>query len=147
MKSYSVVCSIALFVILTMDSCGSPREIRIVDAVAPAYPRIAQSAHIEGDVVVAADIGPDGKVLRAEVVSGLALREIRQASLDAARKWVFSRSSRGERRELLTFEFRMTGEPNKDGQETQFSPPHHVIVTVHPVETDDPVEVIHGKRK
>jgi len=147
MKRFSVVCSVALFVILTMDSSGQSREVGIVEAVAPAYPRIAQLAHIDGEVVVAVDIGPDGKVLRTEVVSGLALREIRQASLDAARNWVFSRSSRAERRELLTFEFRMTGEPNKDGQETRFSPPDHVIVTVHPVETEDPTEVIHAKRK
>ena len=147
MKRFSVVCSVALFVIFAVDSCSSSREIGVVEAVAPAYPRVGQIAHVEGDVVVATDIAPDGKVSRAEVVSGLALRQIRQASLEAARGWVFTRSSRGQRRELLTFEFRTAGEPNKHGQETRFSPPDHVSVTVHPVETNDPAEVIHTKPK
>lgn len=144
-------CRALVFVILaspTLVSCSSERPLSVVQASAPNYPRVAQLAHIEGDIVVAIDIAPDGRVSTAAVVSGPALREIREGSLAAARQWVFTRSSKQLRKEELTFEFKIEGKPNQDGQEVKFLPPNHLVVSVHPVETEDPtVAITHPKHR
>jgi periplasmic protein TonB len=53
--------------------------------VPPIYPQIAQSARIEGDVVIQAIIGTDGVVQDARVISGRPL--LNEAALDAVRQW------------------------------------------------------------
>lgn len=60
---------------------------RLVD-VAPVYPTIAQSARVEGEVVIDAIIGEDGRVRDATVQSGHPL--LKDAALTAVRQWVFS---------------------------------------------------------
>ncbi|MGH9710303.1 MAG: TonB family protein, partial [Candidatus Acidiferrales bacterium] len=68
-----------------------------MQAVAPDYPLVGQLAHIAGEVTVETDILPSGRVSNAEVISGLALREIRQAAVNAAKEWVFNKSSEKSR--------------------------------------------------
>jgi TonB family protein len=53
--------------------------------VAPAYPAIAQAAHVQGDVVIHVEIGLDGLVRSTEVVSGPAM--LRQAAVSALKQW------------------------------------------------------------
>jgi len=52
------------------------------------YPSIAQSARVQGVVIVEATIGPDGKVSDARVLRSIPLLD--QAALDAVRQWVFT---------------------------------------------------------
>ena len=56
-------------------------------AVPPVYPAIAQSARVQGDVVVAALIGKDGRVIDVAVVQSIPLLD--QAAIDAVRQWEF----------------------------------------------------------
>jgi TonB family protein len=56
--------------------------------VKPVYPAIAQSSRVSGTVMVAATIGPDGKVEDAKVVRSIPLLD--QAALDAVRQWEYT---------------------------------------------------------
>ena len=58
--------------------------IRIKE-VAPVYPAIAQSARVQGDVVIEATIDEEGNVADARVVKSVPLLD--QAALDAVRQW------------------------------------------------------------
>ncbi|HEY9126249.1 MAG TPA: energy transducer TonB [Acidobacteriaceae bacterium] len=53
--------------------------------VTPAYPQIAQAAHVEGDVVLGAVISTEGRVERLHVVSGPPL--LREAAIGAVKDW------------------------------------------------------------
>jgi len=58
--------------------------------VAPIYPAIAQSARVQGDVVIEATIDEEGKVADARVVKSVPLLD--QAALDAVRQWEYQPS-------------------------------------------------------
>ena len=55
--------------------------------VAPVYPAIAQSARVQGDVVIEATIDEDGKVADTKVVKSVPLLD--QAALDAVKQWEY----------------------------------------------------------
>jgi len=56
--------------------------------VRPVYPPIAQSARVQGVVIVEATIGPEGTVQEAKVLRSIPLLD--QAALDAVKQWVFT---------------------------------------------------------
>jgi len=56
--------------------------------VAPVYPAIAQSARVQGVVIIEATIGPNGKVQDARVLRSIPLLD--QAALDAVKQWEFT---------------------------------------------------------
>jgi len=56
--------------------------------VRPVYPAIAQSARVQGVVIVEATIGPDGHVAEAKVLRSIPLLDA--AALDAVRQWQFT---------------------------------------------------------
>jgi periplasmic protein TonB len=56
--------------------------------VQPAYPAIAQSAGIEGRVVVEAIVGPSGEVTNARVVRSV--RFLDEAAIAAVRQWKYT---------------------------------------------------------
>ncbi|MEW6322962.1 MAG: TonB family protein, partial [Acidobacteriota bacterium] len=59
-----------------------------VKDVRPVYPPIAQSARVQGIVIIEATIGPDGKVRDARVLRSIPLLD--QSALDAVRQWEFT---------------------------------------------------------
>ena len=63
--------------------------VRIKD-VTPVYPAMAQSARVQGEVVIEATVGEDGKVVDARVVKSIPLLD--QAALDAVRQWEYQPS-------------------------------------------------------
>jgi TonB family protein len=67
---------------------GQIRPPTKIKDVQPVYPAIAQSSRVSGTVVVAATIGPDGKVEDAKVVRSIPLLD--QAALDAVRQWEYT---------------------------------------------------------
>ena len=56
--------------------------------VKPVYPAIAQSARVQGVVIIEATIGPNGNVQEAKVLRSIPLLDA--AALDAVRQWVFT---------------------------------------------------------
>jgi TonB family protein len=61
-----------------------------IKEVAPVYPAIAQSARVQGDVVIEATIDEEGKVADAHVVKSVPMLD--QAALDAVRQWQYQPS-------------------------------------------------------
>jgi len=53
----------------------------------PIYPAIAKAAHVQGVVVLSAEIDTTGHITDVRVISGPAM--LLQASIDAAKKWVY----------------------------------------------------------
>jgi protein TonB len=56
--------------------------------VRPVYPSIAQSARVQGMVIIEAIIGPNGKVQDAKVLRSIPLLD--QAALEAVKQWEFT---------------------------------------------------------
>jgi protein TonB len=52
------------------------------------YPAIAQSARVQGIVIIEATIAPNGKVTDTKVLRSIPLLD--QAALDAVRQWEFT---------------------------------------------------------
>ena len=63
------------------------RQPQRVHDVHPVYPPIAQSARIQGIVIIEATIGEDGQVINARVLRSVPLLD--QAALDAVRQWKY----------------------------------------------------------
>jgi protein TonB len=73
-----------------------PRQVRIgghvqaanlIKRVAPIYPALAKTAHVEGTVQFTAAIGKDGRVKNVQYVSGPQI--LVQAGKEAVRQWVY----------------------------------------------------------
>jgi protein TonB len=62
-----------------------PQKVR---HVAPVYPAVAQSARVQGVVILQAVIGEDGRVLDTAVLRSIPLLD--QAAQDAVRQWEFT---------------------------------------------------------
>jgi len=69
---------------------GSIKPPRLISSTLPAYPAMARSANVEGDVVIDTTIDAAGKVTGMKVVSGSPL--LRQAALEALRQWRYEPS-------------------------------------------------------
>jgi protein TonB len=67
---------------------GNIKAPQKIKDVRPVYPPIAQSARVQGVVIIEATIGPDGKVTDAKVLRSVPLLD--QAALDAVREWEFT---------------------------------------------------------
>jgi protein TonB len=63
----------------------APTQIRKVN---PVYPQIAQSARVQGVVILEATIGTDGKVKDVRVLRSIPLLD--QAAIDAVRQWEYT---------------------------------------------------------
>jgi len=59
-----------------------------VKNVNPTYPPIAQSARVQGIVIIEATIGPNGKVQDAKVLRSIPLLD--GAALDAVKQWEYT---------------------------------------------------------
>jgi protein TonB len=67
---------------------GNIRAPQKTRDVKPTYPAIAQSARVQGVVIIEATIGPTGQVQEAKVLRSIPLLD--QAALDAVKQWVFT---------------------------------------------------------
>lgn len=78
---------------ITTPAPPRPKHMGVISGLAtrrvePPYPPMAQSIGIQGAVVVSVTVSETGRVLEAHAVSGHPT--LRQASVDAARRWQFS---------------------------------------------------------
>ena len=62
-----------------------PTKIKNVD---PVYPAIAQTARVQGTVIIEATIGADGRVADARILRSVPLLD--QAALDAVKQWQYT---------------------------------------------------------
>ena len=69
-------------------SVATSRRHRSSSDVNPIYPPIAQSARVQGVVIIEATIGPDGAVKDAKVLRSIPLLDA--AALDAVKQWQFT---------------------------------------------------------
>ena len=67
---------------------GNIQAPKKVTDVNPVYPPIAQSARVQGVVIIEAIIGPDGRVTEAKVLRSIPLLDA--AALDAVKQWVYT---------------------------------------------------------
>jgi TonB family protein len=67
---------------------GEVKEPKKIRDVKPVYPAIAQSAHVQGVVILEVVIDPSGLVHDAKILRSLPLLD--QAALDAVRQWEFT---------------------------------------------------------
>ena len=66
---------------------GDVKPAKLLTSVAPAYPMLAKSQHVSGNVLIDALIDANGRVTTMKVVSGPTL--LHQASMDALRQWKY----------------------------------------------------------
>ena len=66
---------------------GDVVPARMISSVPPAYPALAKTQHIAGDVRIDALIEPNGRVSTMKFISGPSL--LRQAALDSLRQWKY----------------------------------------------------------
>ena len=76
-----------------------------IKRVQPPYPPLAQKYKIEGLVVVQVTVDKEGKVGKAEFVSGNSL--FRSVSLDAAKRWEFKRPDGDSLQGTIHFKFKL----------------------------------------
>src|SRR5207253_9336749 len=67
---------------------GNIRAPQKTKDIKPTYPAIAQSARVQGVVIIEATIGPNGSVQEAKVLRSIPLLDA--AALDAVKQWQFT---------------------------------------------------------
>ena len=56
--------------------------------VKPVYPAVAQTARVQGTVIIEATIGANGKVLNTKILRSVPMLD--QAALDAVKQWEYT---------------------------------------------------------
>jgi TonB family protein len=93
-----VACVLAFVLSTAVSATAQPvQPVRVggnvpppkkVKDVRPAYPAVAQSARVQGVVIIEATIGPDGHVQEARVLRSIPLLDA--SALEAVRQWEFT---------------------------------------------------------
>jgi len=128
--------------LLTVSPQTQPRSPIHVESL--VYPSIARYARIQGDVVLVAQIGSDGRVSIPIRKSGHPI--LLQAAEDNLKTWKFQS---GEDLEMeITYHFKIGGEPTygDPGTRCSFDLPNSVTVVTRPpaVETNYSSHQKHG---
>ncbi|MGH9710782.1 MAG: TonB family protein [Candidatus Acidiferrales bacterium] len=67
---------------------GNVQLPKLLSSVAPTYPQLAATNHVEGEVKIQAEINDSGRVTSTKVISGPIL--LRSAAMNAVRQWKYS---------------------------------------------------------
>ena len=121
------------------------RTIVLATLGPPTYPKVAQVAHITGDMVLKLQVRPDGTVESAIIDSGPALQLLRQAVLESANHSRFDCQNCGQALQSvrLVYSFEL-----EDPASCEYSVPrvayaeNHVTVIGHTIQTCDPATEI-----
>jgi outer membrane biosynthesis protein TonB len=89
------------------------------------YPPLAQTARVQGEVVLQVKLGDDGKMLEASALSGHPL--LISASIENARRWTFGPNPM--KMAILVYNFKLRSD---DPGQFIFSPPNFVTITAAP---------------
>ena len=71
----------------TIPNQGKVQQAELISRKDPAYPPLAKQSGAQGEVILTATIGVDGKVKDVQVVSGHPL--LRSAAVAAVKQWVY----------------------------------------------------------
>ncbi|MGI8813622.1 MAG: energy transducer TonB [Pyrinomonadaceae bacterium] len=115
----------------TVDSAGLcvGRGPAILKSIVPKFPPAAQAVRASGLVIVAINIGSDGKVLSAKAISGHPL--LRRAAEVASQQFLFESSTENaERTASLSFLFLIDDSEKKEIP--RFSCPYRILVVGAP---------------
>ena len=74
--------------LLPARSAKTVREAKLISSTPPVYPAAARQSNVQGNVVVAVSVDTKGNVVEDTIVSGPMF--LRQAALDAVKKWKYS---------------------------------------------------------
>ncbi|MFV2091015.1 MAG: TonB family protein [Pseudomonadales bacterium] len=79
-------------ILLVLGGCGGiqNRPIQLVSGSGPVYPKTANTAGVEGMVVVRYDVSVDGRVINARVDSSEPSGVFEAAALAAVRSWRYN---------------------------------------------------------
>jgi len=67
---------------------GNVQLPKLISSVAPVYPQLAATNHVEGEVKIQAEINASGRVTSTKIISGPIL--LRSAAMNAVRQWKYS---------------------------------------------------------
>ena len=93
----SRAAAVATLLILTLAAPGCASRnapLQLISGTGAVYPPAARAAGIEGYVVVRYDVGIDGRVSNARVVSGEPGGVFDESALQAVSRWRFSEPKR-----------------------------------------------------
>jgi len=93
----------------------------VKEALAPHYPPIAVAARVQGTVEVRVETGPDGTVVKAEVIKGPAI--LQTSAIRAAKRWRFESDQVTNRVSVARFIYLLGAEDESDETQTVFLPP------------------------
>lgn len=105
MKRFSklaVVFCVSLLVLLIVTNAAAGEDRKVKNQVAPAYPELAKSMHIQGTVKVEITISPSGSVTNTKVVGGHPV--LADAAVKAVEKWKFEAGP--EETRVVSFDFK-----------------------------------------
>jgi protein TonB len=92
---------------------GNVRLGTLLHRIEPAYPAIAKTARVQGDVALECVVGTDGRIRDVKVTSGNPL--LIKAAVDAAWQWVYGPSKLNDTPieiiTILTFSFKLKALP------------------------------------
>jgi len=95
------VCALML-VLLLVSTAAAGADRKVKTQVAPIYPELAKTMHIQGTVKVEVTISSAGTVTNARVVGGHPV--LADAALKAVEKWRFD--SGPEETRVISFDFK-----------------------------------------
>jgi|ERR1700733_10280113 TonB family protein len=123
--------SLSLLAALVLATLAQGQEQQIVwpkHVKAPIYPAIAQTAHVAGVVIVRVTLDSEGRVTKADVVSGSAL--LQRAAVDSVRLWTFTKPPYDDFSEQVSCVFRLLDpDKNEPTGAVEFDFPDRVTVT------------------
>jgi protein TonB len=67
---------------------GNIKAPALTKKVPPDYPKVAQQAHVEGNVVLEAEVTPTGAVESVRIVKSVSMLD--QAAIDAVKQWKYT---------------------------------------------------------
>jgi TonB family protein len=150
----AILVPLSCFAVSGSNSPAS--EVSLSKLSPPVYPRLAQQAHISGDVELTVHVRSDGTVESVDFVRGPAM--LKQASLDSAQKTQFECSGSSEKTTPfpLTYRFKIAPrDPPKNCEAEGETPPpptdvdvqkHLVTVYAWELWTCDPVVQVRSVR-
>ncbi len=95
------ICAMAL-VLAMISPAAAGEDRKIKNQVAPIYPELAKSMHIQGTVKVEVTISPTGNVTNTKVVGGHPV--LADAAVKAVQKWHFDNGP--EETRVISFDFK-----------------------------------------
>ena len=101
-SKFVLVFCVSVLVLAMISPAAAGEDRKVKNQVAPVYPDLAKSMHIQGTVKVEVTISPSGAVTNAKVVGGHPV--LAEAAVKAVQKWRFDNGP--EETRVISFDFK-----------------------------------------